>query len=204
MRWGCQNLGCITVSQGQMMKTTLYTVLCVAIRLGAVFMAVGILERIPGLVAFANQDGHLFLGAMLLNGAGLLLAFALWVWPNILVWWAAGRSSHEVVETAITADQLQYIALSVLGAWMFIDGFAAGLAHLAQIMMIKHGTESGGYPAVVSTNEWHWLIEYALIALAGAMLVLGSRGLVSLLHRLRGYPYASVETHPDASTTQDG
>ena len=29
------------------MKTTLYTVLCVAIRLGAVLMAVGLLERLP-------------------------------------------------------------------------------------------------------------------------------------------------------------
>ena len=186
------------------MKTTLYTVLCVAIRLGAVFMAVGILERIPGLIGFADQQHHLFVSAMLLDGAGLLLAFALWVRPSLLVWWAAGRNSHEVLETAITADQLQYIALSVLGAWMFIDGFAAGLAHLAQILMLKHGAESGGYPAVVPTTEWHWLIEYTLIALAGAMLTLGSRGLVRLLHRLRGYPYVSVDADPDASTTQDG
>lgn len=186
------------------MKTTLYTVLCVAIRLGAVFMAVGILERIPGLIGFADQEHHLFVSAMVLDGAGLLLAFALWVRPSLLVWWAAGKNSHEVLETAITAEQLQYIALSVLGAWMFIDGLSAGLAHLAQILMIKRGAESGGYPAVVSTNDWHWLIEYALIALAGAVLALGSRGLVRLLHRLRGYPYACVETDPDASTTQDG
>ncbi|MEO8810905.1 MAG: hypothetical protein ABI386_11740, partial [Rhodanobacter sp.] len=118
------------------MKTTLYTVLCMAVRLGAVLTAVGILERIPGLVEFSSQEGHLFLGAMLLNGAALLLAFALWVWPNILVWWAAGSSTHEVVETAITAEQLQYIALSVLGAWMFIVGFAGCLSHVAQIFMI--------------------------------------------------------------------
>lgn len=121
------------MSLGKVMKTTLYTVLCVAVRLGAVFMAVGIFERIPGLI-----------------------------------------------------------------------GFAAGLAHLAQILMIEHGSESGGYPAVVSTTEWHWLIEYALIALAGAALLLGSRGLVTLLHRLRGYPYVSVAADPDASSTQDG
>ena len=186
------------------MKTTLYTVLCVAIRLGAVFMAVGIIERIPGLIVYAVQERHLFIGAMVLNGAGLLLAFVLWIRPSILVWWAAGKSSHEVLETAITADQLQYIALSVLGAWMFIASFAAGLAHLAQILLVEREARSGGYPAVVPMSEWHWVIEYALMALAGAALALGSRGLVGVLHRLRGYPYASVATDPDASTTQDG
>jgi len=194
----------IATPQGEVMKTTLYTVLCVAIRLGAVLMATGILERIPGLVAFANQDDHLFLGSMLLNGAGLLLAFALWIWPDILVWWAAGRNSHQVLEAAITAEQLQHIALSVLGAWMFIGGFAGCLAHLAQILLIQREAESNGYPAVMPTSEWHWVIQYALTALAGAALTLGSRGLVGLLRRLRGYPDATLATDPDPGTTQDG
>ncbi|MEO7050244.1 MAG: hypothetical protein ABI128_01135 [Rhodanobacter sp.] len=186
------------------MKTTLYTVLCVAIRLGAVFMAAGILERIPGLVVFADQEGHVFLASMLLNGAGLLLAFALWAWPNLLVWWAAGRNSHELLETSITADQLHYVSLSVLGAWMFIGGFAACLAHLSQILMIRREAGSGGYPALLPTNAWLWVIEYALTALAGAALALGARGLVGVLRRLRGYPDVLAESDPDVITTRDG
>lgn len=186
------------------MKTTLYTVLCVAVRLAAVLMAAGILERIPGLVPFADQDRHLFLVAMMLNGAGLLLAFVLWLRPNIVVWWAAGKSSHDVLETAITADQLQYIALSVLGAWMFIGAVAACLGHVAQILVIEREAGMNGYPAVVSADQWHWVIEYVVMALAGAALALGSRGLVGILHRVRGYPDAARAPDPDASTTQDG
>ena len=186
------------------MKTTLYTVLCVAVRLGAVFMAVGIFEQIPGLMAFTYQAGHLFAGIIVVNGAGLLVALVLWVRPGLLAWWAAGRSSHEVVETAITADQLQYIALSVLGAWMFVEGLSGCVGQLTRILLVKHEAQSAGYAAVSSTTDWRWVIGYAVMALAGAALALGSRGLVGVLNRLRGYPEVSGEPDPDASTTQDG
>lgn len=188
------------------MKTTLYTVLCVAIRLGAVLMAVDILEHVPGLFVFATQaqDGHLAWGVFVIEGVGLLLAFALWTWPNLLAWWALGRNRHEVLETSITVDQLQYVALSLVGAWMVIRGLSDGLAGIAYLLLQRHVAESTGAQYLDSTNEWHLVIQYALVALAGAALMLGSRGLVGLLRRLRGYPDAMIETDPDASTTQDG
>lgn len=187
------------------MKTTLYTVLCVAIRLGAVLMAVGILEQVPYLFFYPTQDGHFVLGAVLLDGAGLLLAFALWVWPNVLVWWAAGRNQHEILETAISAAQLQHIALSVVGAWMFIGGLSGCVGHGAMILIIKHEAAVGSASGMVPTNEWHWMVQYAATAVVGAALTLGARGLVGLLHRLRGYPHSAVaEADDDTSTAQDG
>ncbi|HEY8682378.1 MAG TPA: hypothetical protein VIM06_04345 [Rhodanobacter sp.] len=161
------------------MKTTLYTVLCIAVRLGAVLMAVGILEQVPSLlVTLLNEGGHLVLGIMLLEGIGLLLAFALWLWPNILVWWAVGRNRHEILESSISADQLQHIALSVLGAWVFIAGLGGCVGHGVMILMIEHQIALGALPGMAPTNEWHWMAQYATTALAGAALILGSRGLV--------------------------
>ena len=186
------------------MKTTLYTVLCVAIRLGAVLMAVGILEQVPGLFAFATQEGHLAWGVPVIEGVGLLFAFALWTWPNLLAWWALSRNRQEVLETSITADQLQYIALSVVGAWTVIRGVSACLARVAHFLLQRHEAEATGTQFTDSTNEWHWIIYYALVTLAGGVLMLGSRGLVGLLRRLRGYPDAMIETDPDAGTTKDG
>lgn len=184
------------------MKTTLYTVLCVAVRLGAVLMAVGILERVPGLFYLSGTDGHFIIGILLLNGAGLLVAFALWMWPKILVWWAVGRNRHEILESSISAGQLQYIALSVVGAWMFIGGLSGCVGRGVMILVVAHESASNGLSGMVSMDEWHWLIQYATTAIVGAALTLGSRSLVGLLHRLRGYPHhMTAETDPEASTT---
>jgi hypothetical protein len=187
------------------MKTTLYTVLCIAVRLGAVLMAVGILEQVPGLfVTLQNESSHLMLGVSLLEGAGLMVAFALWMWPKILVWWAVGRSQHEVLESSINAAQLQYVALSVVGAWMFIGGLSGSIGHGVMILMVKHQIALGALPGMAPANEWHWLVQYATTAIAGAALMLGSHGLVGLLHRIRGYPHNMLaNADPDASTTRD-
>jgi hypothetical protein len=187
------------------MKTTLHTVLCVAIRLGAVLMAVGILEQIPGLIFFPARDGHLVWGVLSLHGAGLLLAFALWLWPNMLAWWAVGRSRHEIVEMAISPGQLQYLALSVLGVWLFIAGLSGFVGHGAMILLIKHEAMVGDAFGMVPSGEWHWMVYYATMLLAGATLSLGARGLSGLFQRLRDYPHAAAaQPGNDTDLAQDG
>ena len=189
----------------EMMKTTLYSVLCIAIRLGAVLMAVGILERAPGIFFFANAEGHFQVLALFLEGAGLLLALALWIWPNMLTWCVMGRNKHEILESSISAAQVQHIAFSIVGVWLFIDGVSGCLGHAFMILLIKQEMAAGALPGMGLQEEWRWLIQFAATAVAGAALTLGSRGLVGLLHRLRAYPhYRSTETDPDTSTTQDG
>lgn len=186
------------------MKTTLHTVLCVAIRLGAVLMAVSILEQIPGLVFYSTQDGHLVLGALSLYGAGLLVACALWLWPNLLAWWAVARNHQEVLEMTISPGRLQYVAMSVVGVWTFIGGLSGFVGHGAIIVLIKHEATVGNPSGMVPMTEWHWMVYYGTMLLAGAALALGARGLAGLLHRLRGYPHATTATTDhDADFAQD-
>jgi len=185
------------------MKTTLYTVLCVAIRLGAVLMAVNVFERVPDVFIYPARDGTYAISALLLEGASVLVALTLWLWPNILVWWAIGRNRHEILESPIGADDIQRIAFSVMGVWLCISGISGLLGHGASILIVLRRS-SYGEATQVPTSEWHWLVQYALVAFAGAVLALGSRGLVGLLRRLRGYPYATdVQRVHDASMTQD-
>jgi hypothetical protein len=186
------------------MKTTLHTVLCVAIRLGAVLMAVGILEQIPGLVLYPTQDGHLVWAALSLHGAGLLLAFALWLWPNLLAWWAVGRNRHEMLELAITPAQLQYVAMSVVGIWALIGGLSGLVAHGAVVLFVRQAAVMGDASGMIPASEWRSMVYFGTMLLAGAALTLGARGLAGLLQRLRGYPQAITASDDNADFAQDG
>lgn len=184
------------------MKTTLYTVLCVAIRLGAVLMAVNVFERVPDVFIYPGRDGTYSTSALLLQGASLLVALALWLWPNILVWWVIGRNRHEILESPVGSDDIQRIAFSVMGVWLCISGISGLLGHGTLILIIERRLAYGDV-AQVPTSEWHWLVQYAITAVAGAGLALGSRGLVGVLRRLRGYPATETQVAHDAGMTQD-
>jgi hypothetical protein len=187
-----------------MMKTTLHTVLCVTIRLGAVLMAVGIVQQAPTIFLYPSQGGQVAVGALLLAGAGLLAAFALWLWPNILAWWAISRNQHEVLESTIDAEQFQHIAFSVVGVWLFISGTCGCLARVTMMLIIFRRSAYGDSTMVLSASDWFWLVEHLAITLAGAWLALGSRGLIGLLHRLRGHSqFSHVETDADTVIAEE-
>jgi hypothetical protein len=187
------------------MKTTLHTVLCVAIRLGAVLMAVGIIEQAPSIFLYPSQGGQVAVGALLIAGAGLLAAFALWLWPNVLAWWAISRSQQEILESPISADQLQRVAFSVIGVWLFISGLSGCIARLTMMLIVFRRSAYGESIMILSTSDWFWLVEHLATTFAGAWLALGSRGLVGLLHRVRGYSqFADVETDADTNIAKDG
>lgn len=188
------------------MKTTLHTVLCVAIRLGAVLMAAGIFEQLLSLVLLSIQEGHAAWAALSLQGAGLLVALALWLWPNLLAWWALGRNQHELMELTISPARLQYVAMSVVGVWMFIGGLSGVAGHGVMIVFINQEATVGNASGMVPTGEWHWMVYYTTMLLAGGGLTLGARGLAGLLQRLRGYQSSSTPavSADDASFAQDG
>lgn len=183
------------------MKTTLYTVLCIAIRLGAVLMAVGLLESLP-VFLWSHPDGQFVKLALALAALGLAVAFVLWLKPGVLAWWAAGRGKGEMFESPIEADQIQHIAFSVLGAWLVVSGLAALLPSTIQLLWLRHLADA--YPGMVQpANIWIGLIRSLVATLAGVILMLGSRGLVGVLHRLRGYPMQPTAAGDDEITSRD-
>lgn len=185
------------------MKTTIYSILCVAIRLGAIVMAVGIVEQAPMIFVYPNQPDFSS-GAVWFACAGLALAFLLWLSPQVLARWAVGRGSHEVLDVAVSADQIQRIAFSIVGVWLFIGGLTGVIARIVMMLVIARRWDYGDTTRILSSGDWYWLVMHVTTLVAGASLALGSAGLVGMIHRMRGYPHrAEPELADNASHTQD-
>ena len=164
------------------MRTSLYSILCIVVRLGAIFLAFGTLSSLLALLVTWRAgsevaDLGLSIGFVALV---LLLAFMLWVFPGILARIAAGRSSEQVFDSPISAAQIQWIAFSVLGMYFVVSGLV-GLSHYA-IRYLRAG-EMVGYDQMGAfmSDGLYWILQIAL----GAVLALGARGLAGALYRLR-------------------
>ena len=182
------------------MKTSLYGVLCIAIRLGAVLMAVGLVEQWPRLLV-TQANGQISVAAITLDLLGLLVAFVLWLRPGLLAWWAAGNTHRDVFDVQISAPQLQYIALSVAGIYKLMSGLAGILAHGLNLLEYRHVADAAGISLAPPAYEKTLFVEYVVTAVAGFALTLGARGLTGYLQRIRGshLPVVMEEGIDDAS-----
>lgn len=112
------------------MRTSLYSILCIVVRLGAVLLFVETVTSLP--VAWESlriwtQDPSApddAVRGMLIgfSGASLALAALLWLYPGVLARVAADAGSREVFESPLSARQLQYIALSAARARLAAAG----------------------------------------------------------------------------------
>jgi hypothetical protein len=183
------------------MRTSLYSILCILIRLGAVLMAVSTIVAIPAAwieAKAAHAEGY---EGMLFGFGGVMLVLSaiLWIYPGVLARVAAGRASEQVFESPISAEALQQIAFAVLGLWFVISGLA-GLAGVgARIIVTSH---LGDTPLIAllrheSTRFVPLLAELAL----GIALAMSTRGLIGWIRAFqeRGLPPA-VESADDTRT----
>lgn len=156
------------------MRTSFYAILCIVIRLGAVFLAFGAISRVPyAVVAWDQGMSATAVGSSLgVIGLILALALALWIYPGAIARLAAGRNSREVFESPISPAELQWIAFSVLGVYFAVDALVA-LTHY-------------GVRWAILANASMSDLSYYLIQLgAGFLLAFGARGLATMLRRMR-------------------
>jgi len=185
------------------MKTSLYTILCTVIRLGAVLMAVDIIIAFPG--AFhAAQDQSWAQGSagmvIATSSAVLMLAFMLWLFPGGLVRLTASRSAQEVFESPISARELQQIAFAVLGMW-FVAG---GLIGLSQELLRASLVARANSAAFLNwrVHEGAQLLACGIEILFGLLLTLGARGVSGLLYRLRNPASSTADTESAPSQSE--
>ena len=164
------------------MQTSLYSILCIVVRLGAIFLAFSTLSSLLALLVTWRAGAEVAGLGYSIGFVALVLwlAFMLWVYPGVLARIAAGRGSQQVFESPISAAQIQWIAFSVLGMYFVISGLV-GLTYYA-IQQIRAG-ELIGYDrvALFMSDGLFWLVQIAL----GAGLTLGARGLAGVLYRVR-------------------
>jgi hypothetical protein len=167
------------------MRTSIYTILCIVIRLGAVILAMGIVLALPNLYFVAHTTGAStdtvpLLGLIYLMG--LLVALLLWVHPAVLVRLAAGKSAEQVFESPIDARTIQYVALSVLGVSFALKGLIGLVFEVFRLLTFASGAPPG---ANLLPSELPRLASDVAEILLGIALMLGAKGLTTLLQRLR-------------------
>lgn len=162
------------------MKTSLRSLLNIAVRLGAVLLAIHTVEQAPT-VAYDVANGHPWpVGPLSFGALGLLGAGALWLWPGLLSYWAVGQRGNEVFETPLDAATLQHVAFAVTGVWLAVAGLTGVVGQLMSIAMMD---DLVGTMRV--TDHWIWVVRYAITGVAGVVLLVGARGLTSWLNDLR-------------------
>jgi hypothetical protein len=172
------------------MRTSLYSILCICIRLAAILLAISVLAAIPGTyVSLPGGDWAVERWWIVLVYAGLfVLALLFWVFPGFLARLAAGKTAMEVFESPITAETIQYVAFSVVGLRYLIGGTYSLMYLLPREMMVRHALRAQSTADAVTFHDADFtatIISYSFEVVVGLGLLLGARGLVGLLDRLR-------------------
>ncbi|HET7930351.1 MAG TPA: hypothetical protein VFL63_03045 [Rhodanobacteraceae bacterium] len=163
------------------MKTSLYAILCIVIRLGAVIWAAGAMLNLPLSLAAASDAPRPERAVAWLLGTvacQLIIAFLFWLYPGVLARLAAGRASREVFESSLPVATLQYVAFSVVGAWFALQGLVYLAYEIVHVFERSYTTQI----------EWHAIAASSARVVFGVALMLGARGLVTLLERVRNRP----------------
>jgi hypothetical protein len=177
------------------MRTSLYSILCIVVRLGAVLLFVETAVSLPSVWATLQANEYESVRGMLIgfSGALIALAVALWLYPGLLARLAAGAASREVFESPIAAKELHFIAFSVLGVVFAISALLGLVSALLRIALSAHFGDTA-FETLAWQNAADLLVLFLKLAF-GIGLTFGARGLVGLLHRLRerGLPPAQYD-----------
>ncbi len=178
-----------------MTRTNAHTLLCVAIRVFALWLVAGLLLMLPGLVvgmqeAVRNGMDPWWFG--IAPAAGLLAAAVLWLFAGKLARLALAGPADQVFESDLDASTWLGIGLSVMGAWYFFGALVDGAGLLVRAIELARMRER--YPGMEGPAEFGQQVASALVQAAlGVGLLLRGRGLSALLHRLR---YAGFRGEP--------
>lgn len=165
------------------MRTSLDSILCIVIRLGAVLLAVSTLGSVLSVVVMIHQgqspaDLAWIFGAWV---ATIAIAFLFWLYPGPLARLCSARSAHQVFDSPIATRDLQWIAFSVLGAY-FVAGGIVGFVHYEGNLLIADAIfDREKRIEDFLRSGLYWLLQIVV----GVALALGAHELTGMLHRLR-------------------
>ncbi|MEO6690184.1 MAG: hypothetical protein ABIS07_11125 [Dokdonella sp.] len=168
------------------MRTSLFSILCIAIRLGAVFLAFGMLVHVVALVLswYQQVPGERVVSTLAVVIPTLLIAFLLWLYPGVLARAAAARSTEQIFETPLSASHVQWIAFSLLGMYFVMTGLI-GLSWYALNHVLMSSFNDAAADEMLRRQMINDLLCWVVQIAAGLSLAMGAKGLVGLLHRLR-------------------
>lgn len=178
------------------MRTSLYSILCIVVRLGAVMLAVSTLASALSMALMIRQGTSPMelWGLIGLFVAVLAIAFVLWLYPGPLARLCSARSAMQVFESPIAPRDLQWVALSVLGMYFVVDGLVGFLHFEVNLFFADTIADREKRIEDFVQTGLYWLIRMVV----GTALVLGARGLTGLLRRVRERGLPPPVSDPDA------
>lgn len=167
------------------MRTSMYSILCIVIRLGAVIFMLSTITDIGKLVfSYGRGDfssAHYFWG-FAFTLAAFVIAVVLVLCPEPLARLIAGSDGQEVFESSISAAEIQWVALSILGVYTVMSGLIGLSSWLADTVSIPTDWVVGDeFRRQRKLDVFYHVLRTAL----GLALTFGAKGLTGLLHRLR-------------------
>lgn len=179
------------------MRTSLYSILCIVIRLGAVVLAVSTLASALSVALMIRQGTSPMdlWPVIVLFTAVLAIAFLLWLYPGPLARLCSARSAQQVFESPIAVRDLQWVALSVLGMYFVVEGLVGFARYEVSLFVADAVIDRERRIEDFVRTGLYWLIQIVL----GAALTLGARGLTGLLHRIR---YGNPDHRAEAAREQ--
>jgi hypothetical protein len=170
-----------------MTRTNVYTLLTVLIRAAALLVLVSfaanlVLSIATWMPVSAAEEGvdWMLIGMIVLT---LGVSSALWLFADVLARLALARPDGQVFDSDIDAQQWQSIAFSTVGLWALVY---YGLGALRSLLFVIAMRNEGEGSLVGQRHDFvAGLVGDAIGSLLGIALLLGARGLVALLHRLR-------------------
>jgi hypothetical protein len=171
------------------MRTSLYSILCIGIRLAAVLLAANAVLAIPtGYITFAQSDfwkaGNIGWYAVIWLVI-LLFAVLLWIYPGMLARLAAGKASQQIFESPLSAADFQQIAFSIVVLWILLAGLIGITQIVVREVIVEHVLRSADTVDDTRRQLIAQLLDDVLQMLIGAVLMLRAGGLVGLLRRAR-------------------
>lgn len=169
-----------------MTKTNAYSLVVILVRIGALYLFVrGLVVLVPVLWRSLSDGAHLW---PMVLGSGTVLLIGAMVWLSAdLIARAALVTPHEPqFESDLDVRQWQYVLFSAAGLWWAVSGLTELVWTIVNWWQMRAyaGVSAGLLRADESPVAD--LIGSGVQLACGIALLLGGRGLVALLHRLRG------------------
>jgi len=180
-----------------MTRSNIYTLLCTAVRLAAIYLFVDALGQVVGAIMSLHREQEQFVIMITMTSplVQFALSLVLWFFPGILARLAASRKSLDTFESDITPDVFQYLGFSMLGAWFAVAGLSSLAYTVHRWIFLRLYLQQQLLDPTQDPKVYGTLLSEAVKIALGVALMLGSRGLVGLLRRFRETGLARPETH---------